>query len=240
MGHIWVGSPGDVRYNEAAIAANQQRNDKKYWTDEEGIVKVDRVRWEEAQKFEHDGWISHWRDHQADRPMDHYKLFDGYAAVPNDIGMVVEFGCGPFTQVKHIVEFGNRNFSSATLIDPLIDAYPSMPHCTYKDKFLLRRPVELIKSQAEEFVRPNFYDTVICINVLEHVQDAWVVLNNLHSTLKTGGLIILGERTYDDFDCSVLFDIGHPIRIKSSVTNKFRDRFDVLFGSIGYFIGRKK
>lgn len=240
MNKIWIGSPVDIRNDVDAENALNNRNDKQYWTDEEGIVKVDETRWREAQEFERSGWIDYWCNESSDRPMDHYNLFDGYKSVKMNLGVVAEYGCGPFTQVKHIVEFGNRTIDGITLIDPLIEHYPSMQHCTYKNGLLLNRPVERILNQAEKFIRPNYYDTAICINVLEHVQDAWSVLNNIYNNLKIGGTIILGERTYDDFDCNTLFDIGHPIRIKSSVTNKFRSNFHVLFGNTGYFIGIKK
>lgn len=240
MNKIWVGSPSDVRYDSSAENALNIRNDKHYWTEEEGIVRVDESRWREAQEFERSGWIEHWRNDSADRPMDHYNLLDGYKSVKQNLGVVVEYGCGPFTQIKHIAEYGKRNIDGITLLDPLIEHYPSMPHCTYKNNMLLGKPVERIASQAEKFLRPNYYDTAVCINVLEHVQDAWIVLNNIFTNLKVGGTLILGERTYDDFDCNSLFDIGHPIRIKSSVTDKFRSNFEVLFGTTGYFIGIKK
>jgi len=238
--NIWIGSPIDVKHGADADAANKLCNDKKYWNDKEGIVKVDYDRWLQAQKFEKDGWTEYWYNCRDDRPMEHYNLFNSYSDVPHDIGAIVEFGCGPFTQLKHIIEFGNRQFSSITLVDPLINDYLNMDNCTYKDNSLLGCPVEFFNCQAEKFTRSNYYDTAICINVLEHVQDVLAVLDKLHDTLKTGGLIIFGERTYDDFNCDALFDIGHPIRIKSCITDEFKKRFNILFDNVGYFIGIKK
>lgn len=241
---IWVGSPGDVRHGQQAIDALGVRNDSKYWTDEEGIVKVDRQRWEEAQKFESDGWVEYWRGHTDDRSPEHSRLFDGYRAAPANLQAVAEFGCGPFTQLRYINQAIKKQFFSATLIDPLVRAYLDLPHCTYKDGQLSNVPIQMVEAQAEEYQVEDAFDTVICINVLEHVQDAWQVLTNLHSALKPGGTLILGERTYDTFDCSKLFDIGHPIRIKTSVIRKFQEHFDVLHnctqpGYEGYFIGTK-
>jgi len=244
MNPIWVGSPGDVRHGDQANAANAIRNDSKYWTDAEGIVQVDRQRWEEAQRFESDGWVQYWRDHTDDRSPEHAHLFDQYRAAPSNLQAVAEFGCGPFTQLRYINQVYQKQFFSAVLIDPLVRSYLDLPHCTYKNGSLCNVPIQMVSSQAEEYQVSGMFDTVICINVLEHVQDAWQVLNNLHAALKPGGHLILGERTYDTFDCTKLFDIGHPIRIKTSVIRKFQERFEVLHNSTavgyeGYFIGRK-
>jgi len=221
------------------------RNDSAYWTDEEGIVKVDRTRWEEAQKFESDGWMVHWRCDIDDRSPEHSMLFANYSILPDDLGHVAEYGCGPFTQLRHISTFHKKSFKSVCLIDPLIDSYPNLQNCTYKNGLLCGVSVTTVKSQAEEHIIHNNYDTIICINVLEHVQDVWKVLNNINASLKTGGRLILGERTYDNFDCTKLFDIGHPIRIKTAVIRKYQQNFRVLYNSTsqgyeGYFIGVKK
>jgi len=245
MSSIWIGSPGDIRHGDAANEALKTRNDLGYWTEEEGIVKVDRTRWEEAQKFEGDGWLQYWRGQTDDRSPEHAGLFNKYEAVPSNMQVVAEFGCGPFTQLRHINGVYNKQFFSATLIDPLVTSYLDLPNCTYRTGQLCNVPIQMVPAQAEEHEVEEMYDTVICTNVLEHVQDAWKVLDNLHKSLKPGGCLILGERTYNTYDCSVAFDIGHPIRIKTSVIRKYQERFDVLHNSDkpgyeGYFIGIKK
>lgn len=47
---IWIGSPIDVRYADAALSALDKENDVRYWDEYTGITKIDRQRWEKAQE----------------------------------------------------------------------------------------------------------------------------------------------------------------------------------------------
>jgi len=95
------------------------------------------------------------------------------------------------------------------------------------------------------------YDTLISINVLEHVQNAFEYLTGLYLALRSGGLLILHERYYNA-DTIVDGDNYHPVRVTKHVLDHFLSGFEVLFnncsasyeqrvGEQGYYvIARKK
>lgn len=247
---IWVGSPTDVRYGYDAKQALHNINDSKYWSNDVGITKVDKDRWLSAQKFESDGWLKHWSDANSDRN-DHHKVgFNNYINVPYNLGRVVEIGCGPFTQLQTIIK--GRTADSITLLDPLLDQYITLQNCIYKNKVFgnyQNIPLSLICDQAENFNDIEKYDTAVCINVLEHVQDAELILDRLYKCLVPNGIIIFGERYYDGLNIDEVYDIGHPIRIKINVFLEWEKKFGKLYKFISdsddslskeyYLIGQK-
>lgn len=244
MSKIWIGSPTDVRYQKDAEAALIKINDSKYWDDENGIITVDHDRWKKAQQFESAGWLTHWRDANSDRNDEHQRGFNNYAAVPKNLGDVIEIGCGPFTQLKTIQQ--NRKIISVTLLDPLLERYHQLPNCTYKDGQFMDLPTTLICTPAEQLKPVGKFDTAICINVLEHVQDVPKILLALHQCLRPKGILIFGERVYDGLNINDIYDIGHPVRMKKIVVTDFLKQFRKLsintpkheWGLTYYFIGR--
>jgi SAM-dependent methyltransferase len=247
MKPIYIKSSTDVKYDDDALEELKKSNDSKYWNDESGIIKVDESRWLAAQKFEIEGWTIHWSDFTEDRPGEHELLFDGYKCLSKILGSVLEIGCGPFTQIEHLIRKLGFTVSNITLVDPMIRRYVRLSNCKYKSGKIMNYPTSLIESKAEDFVTSNNdtkFDTLICINVLEHVQDVKLILNNINENLKSGGTLILGERTYNNLDITKLYDIGHPIRIKSSVLEEFLRQYDIIFRSEvedhdGYIIATK-
>mmetsp|Transcript_19950 Transcript_19950/g.20062 ORF Transcript_19950/g.20062 Transcript_19950/m.20062 type:complete len:99 (+) Transcript_19950:1-297(+) len=83
------------------------------------------------------------------------------------------------------------------------------------------------------------YDTLISINVLEHVQDAFSYMTGLYLSLRKGGLLILHERYYNDR--TVLDgDKYHPIRIKRVVLDFFLEGFEIIFNNCSaHYEGRR-
>jgi SAM-dependent methyltransferase len=79
------------------------------------------------------------------------------------------------------------------------------------------------------------FDTVVCINVLEHVTDPVRALENLHSALAPGGRLVLyvprGERLYSALD-EVL---GHRCRYEPAVLRRELERCGFTVESCGDF-----
>jgi len=83
------------------------------------------------------------------------------------------------------------------------------------------------------------FDTLLCINVIEHVWDAYEVLSNMYDALKPGGILIYhdrfypfpqyGEKVLKQFETIYLFEGQTEEQIKRQA------------GEVGfYFIGKKK
>jgi 2-polyprenyl-3-methyl-5-hydroxy-6-metoxy-1,4-benzoquinol methylase len=68
------------------------------------------------------------------------------------------------------------------------------------------------------------FDTVMVVNVIEHVQNAVELLHSVHKSLKPGGLLIFHERYYEypqAADKVLGRNVFHPIRL----TRRFFDHF---------------
>lgn len=236
----WVGSPETIHTGEAAAKAILTQNDNKYYNHKTGITQVDIERWNQAQKFEKQGWLECWPYAADDRSQEHLHLFNNYTALKPNLGNLIEIGCGPFTQSQTIIK--NRTITHITLSDPLLESYKQLQHCPYKTGQFLNHPTTLRTEMAEHITDTETYDTLICINVLEHVQNANTILQVIHKALKKNGTLILGERTFDNLNPMESYDIGHPIHIKSCIIHNFTKQFQIIYQNqehTGYFIGNK-
>ncbi len=175
------------------------------------------------------------------------------------MGNYIEVGSGPFTQTQFII---NRNFKSISLLDPGIDAYlTDVPGCSYKNGKLKGKKVRLLNFGAEKLLNDEYfgkYDTLLSINVIDHVWDAYQFLTNLHNALKPGGILIFHDR-YSSTPKSLDAALGpgnlyHPIRVSRKIYDRFFEQFEEIYmydgqteiqrkncyGEVGYyFIGRK-
>lgn len=221
MNPIWIGSPIDVRQGQNAIDSLALVNDSHYASGSE-IITVPQERWEAAQRYERDIWLKYNRHVSSDRNHEHIKGFANYKAVSSNLGRALEIGCGPFTQIMTILN--GRTYDSLTLLDPLLNEYLDHPNCIYKNdaevKFL-PIPAELLPESLE-------FDTIVMINVIEHVQDATKVLKRIKNALAKGGILIFHERSWD-LDLTKVYDVGHPIRISKQTVDSFIAQFTVLY-----------
>lgn len=222
-----------------------------------GVVAVDKGRWDSAQRFEKRSWMVSGRDAADDRNLDHQKLFNGYQAIDGRrFESVAELGCGPFTNLRLIAE-RIRGVKHITLVDPLIEDYLAHPHCTYKDRTLAGIPVTPIASSIEAFIPANRFDLIVMINVLEHCFNVALIFDTILAALAPGGSFIFADNVYKSEDLPTVianqYDAGHPLRVSGDMVRGFLDHFfDPFFrqeyqGLYNqqhrtdiYFIGQKK
>lgn len=231
---VWIGAPNCVHTGQSARLLLEKDNDYRFHSSEFGIIKINRNRWIKAQQYELNGWTKYWLDKNNDRADEHARLFNDYIDLPINLGSVCEVGCGPFTQLQTISR--NRVLTEVTLIDPLIDHYRKLINCPYANGSFNDLPTKLITNILENFTNEKF-DTVICINVIEHVRDAILALGNILKIIKSNGILIFGERSHDDFDPKEHFDVGHPIRLKTPILQEFKEKFNNSYHNDYYFIG---
>lgn len=102
---------------------------------ERGIVRVERERWEEAQRYERRTWMELARGTFSDRNEAHRAGFEGYAALRGRrFRRGIELGCGPFTNLRWVLE--NCAVGEVHLLDPLIGDYLRHPFCKYRARRL--------------------------------------------------------------------------------------------------------
>ena len=199
-----------------------------------------------------------------DRAEEHWRGFNNFACVPSTkLGRVIEVGAGPWTQLKGMLHVRpDLQVDEFTVFEPGADGYvKNVQSCSYRTGRLETWagvapshhafPVVVRSSGGELLLQgAEAYDTLVSINVLEHVQDAFNYLQGLHSALRPGGLLVFHERFYDDA-AVVQGDEYHPVRVKRAVIDTFLAAFDVVFnncqhdydgrpGEVGYYVVARK
>ena len=241
---LFISSPVNVLRGDAARAALAATNDAAHYTEGKGVLSVPLERWQKAQAYERETWLVHAINSTDDRNLEHAAMFDGYKALPEKLGDVIELGCGPFTNLRLILP--ERTAGVVTLLDPLASEYLTLhPNCAYKNRMLGDIWVNLVSWPIEAAddptidMRDHRYDTVILINVLTHCQDTQKVSDWINTHLKKGGYLVFAEPVRD-IDPTQLYDVGHPISFNQDVIDAFLKPYKEKFRNGNYFIGVKK
>jgi SAM-dependent methyltransferase len=137
-----------------------------------------RERWRRAQAYELDFWKRYedaLPDHTGALPLH----LDFVLATGLDDKRVLEVGCGPMG-VIYFTPGATR-----IGIDPLAGEY-------LKHLKMNQRGVQLLTSMGEHLpLASASFDVVIIGNVLDHVNDPYLTLDEIHRVLRPGGQIIL-------------------------------------------------
>ena len=98
-----------------------------------GSAIVPHVMWERAQEFQ---------DHRMLQYMDHFQGFGQYQCVPKKLGNVLEFGAGPWTQFRGLLnQRPDAKVNSYTVLDPKANLYMEKnDRCAYKTGKLAKFP----------------------------------------------------------------------------------------------------
>ena len=218
------------------------------------VDKVSHERWKEAQQLEEKHWVEtektrarffknyiwgalakmgfmpkhrgdDWNIWWRDR-------FDGYKFLPSRVSSAIEIGCGPYTNIRHVML--RSAVDHLVLSDPLIRTYVNFPHTFVRDQYR-RAACTLDAHPAEQLpFADGVFDVSVMINVLDHVRDASECMRQFIRVTKPGGCIIFGQDLTDEADIRKLGTIGgdgetmHPIKLDENwVRPFFKDRFDV-------------
>jgi SAM-dependent methyltransferase len=201
------------------------------------LEKVDRERWEQAQQWECRHWVRTqrqraryfknyiWRALRLAGAVPKYRgddwnlwwktQFDDYRFLPQRIHNVLEVGCGPYTNVRLMLNC--CQFDHLYLSDPLIRTYVKFK-LTFVAEMYRKAGCVLDDHPLEELpFASDYFDLVVMINVLDHVQDAAACMANLVRVVRPGGILILGQDLTNEEDLTLLRDydgaVGHPIRL---------------------------
>jgi len=209
--------------------------------------KVSRERWLAAQQWEEQHWIGTqrararfgknllWRlltpfgvvpQHRGDDWNQWWKeQFDDYSFLPPAVDNALEVGCGPYTNVRLIME--RCSPAHLFLSDPLIRTYVRFKLTFVADMYkkaacvLDDHPLEELPFAA------NYFDLTLMINVLDHVRDAGQCMENLIRVTKPGGFAIIGQDLTNEEDRArardVPEDVGHPIALDPAWFEQYLD-----------------
>jgi SAM-dependent methyltransferase len=230
---VHISEGHEITRGDVARSMVSSENDARYLT-EYGVTSVTQERWQAAQRYEKKCWLEMHKDYVDDRNMLHEMVFDEYTMLDGlEFEKVIEVGCGPFTNLRRILNLIKKP-QSVDLLDPLVAEYLQHPHCKYKNMTLRGVPTNLISLPLEKYAPGEMYDLVVCINVLEHCFDAIAGMNSIYDMLKVGGTIIFSEKFFKCVDILVglQYDCGHPIRLGELAIDSFITRFDMVVGRI--------
>lgn len=251
-------------------------DDRCFFHPSYGVAIVSQERWKGAQAHEDATWAE---QRTSDRNDQHIVNFGSYAALvlqdaaagkirraadKTALGNMLEVGAGPFSQSLSIMEATGLRPQSITLLEPLAETYmKTVNACRYKDgkltngKDITIDETIILPIPAEEFnvdgTKDGFYDTVVLLNMIEHVQDAFLIYSKALDALKPGGIAVFHERFWPGYTGQETrnkreFDL-HPIRLNDKFAHWMSTEFDLLYereqkevwGNIGYYwIGRKR
>lgn len=239
-------------------------DDRCFFHPDYGVAIVSEARWKGAQAHENKTWAE---QRTSDRNDEHAANFAGYSTLfledPSHsasladaqiFGDMIEFGAGPFTQSLTIFETIARRPHSITLLEPMAETYMKTVHaCRYKNGTLDNMNTTVLPYAAEQLVPGQMFDTMLLLNFIEHVRDAFHIYRIAFQALRPGGLMVFHERFWPGYDGTESknrreFDLN-PIRLNQRFAHWMSTEFDLLYekeqderwGNLGYYwIGRKR
>jgi SAM-dependent methyltransferase len=259
MKKIFVDKEINIFSDDIAEKMIKEKNETKYLVDD-SIMVVDQKRWEEAQHYEKKTWMVSNRHISDDRNYEHFKRFNSYEDLIkyeniNKIENVIELGCGPFTNIRTILNI-LPNLKKIDLLDPLLDDYLTHPNCFYKDKKILNYEVKTHPIPIEKFETIKKYDMVLMNNVLEHCYDIHKIFDVINSILKENGILVFSDVYFKSESLKIIltevYDAGHPLKLSEFFMENFLNGFKSIYNkdyhnlynqswrNDKYFIGVKK
>jgi SAM-dependent methyltransferase len=218
--------------------------------------RVDHDRWKMAQTWERQHWL---RDQKAlarygknfvwrllamcgvvskyrgnDRNTWWREHFDNYNFLPHRVSDALEVGCGPYTNIRLIRDVCRPDH--LFLSDPLIRTYVKF-RMTFVNELYRAAACGLDDHPLERLpFADNYFDLVVMINVLDHVQDAKACMERLIRVTKPGGFVIIGQDLTNDEDFRAQPDglrTGHPITLDEDWFKAYlTENFDTVLHDI--------
>jgi SAM-dependent methyltransferase len=154
-------------------------------------------------------------------------------------GDILEVGCGIGSFTKMLIPYGN------------IYAFDVDKDCIEQTRQVINQKENVGFGDIENgeyFFQKKLFDTITCINVLEHIKHDKKALKNMHHLLKPAGTLILLVPAHPFLYGKIDQEIGHYRRYtKKGVIDILEDTgFDIIYarkmnclGSIGWWFTGK-
>jgi ubiquinone/menaquinone biosynthesis C-methylase UbiE len=217
---------------------------------------VSEERWHTAQQWERQHWIGAqaararygknyvWRALAAFGFVPKYRgddwngwwkaQFDDYRFLPPTVKNALEVGCGPYTNLRLIMN--SCPPQHIYLSDPLIRTYVKFKLTFVADMY--RKALCVLDDHPLEELpfADNYFDLTVMINVLDHVRDARLCMENLVRVTKRGGVAIIGQDLSNDEDREALTRdpgaAGHPIKLDYQWFEPYLGNFESLIRKV--------
>ena len=154
-------------------------------------------------------------------------------------GDILEVGCGIGNFTKSLTKYGK-----VTAIDINNDYLEQAKKKVAGKARIGFGDVE----KGKYFFKGRVFDTIVCINVLEHIKDDVMALKNIYKLLKLNGTLILHVPAHPFLYVPIDGSIGHFRRYEKEklVDSILRSGFEIdkikrlnLIGAVGWFIVNK-
>ncbi len=170
-----------------------------------------KLRWKIAQAAE----IRWWQSYLSGKPKADYEqwkhkywqnLLTQIGVSPQKEEHILDAGCGP---AGIFMAFKNQKVDA---VDPLLDQYEEKLAHFDKNQY---PNVRFFSQPLEKFQNPEPYDTVFCLNAINHVSDLDLCFDKLVSHTKVGGKLVVSIDAHNWSFFRHLFravpgDILHP------------------------------
>lgn len=187
-----------------------------------------KYRWKIAQWFELQWWqrylahrdknqYLHWKRDYWMQFLSNMKEF--YQPKSSDV--LLDLGCGP---AGIFIAFPQNEIDA---IDPLLNAYEDKLSTFSKKEY---QQVHFIQENIEEFTSTKVYDTIFCINVINHVEDIHKAIQNIYQLASNHSKIIISIDCHNYIALQKLFalipgDILHPHQYTLSGYKKLFEQY---------------
>lgn len=167
-----------------------------------GLEKKSEIR-------EYDRWIFSQFDHVLD-------------------GRVLDVACGKSELVNPILKQADSYVGidySGELIDRSRERYNECPGASF-------HCMDLESEDFDEFVENHSFDTVLALNILEHIEQDKKIVNQLSSLLESGGHLVVQVPAHDVLYGSNDRAVGHVRRYSRERLKSLLDRDDFRLDSL--------
>jgi SAM-dependent methyltransferase len=156
-----------------------------------------------------------------------------YAAIleyfaPYLSGHVVEVGAGIGTFSQCLLSL--PHITSLTLVEPAKNLFPIL-----SGKFSGSSKVRIMNENLQHVGRSSAYDSVVLINVLEHVEDDEDLLKTIHQVLKPGGSVLIFVPALPSLYGSLDRNFGHVKRYRKNELGTLLTKVGFRVGCLRYF-----
>lgn len=187
------------------------------------------LKWKIAQTLEYKWWVQYLKkknptEYLANKIKYWERVLSSISEVVNiePSHKILDAGCGP---AGIFLAFPNHQVDA---IDPLIDKYVQLsvfkptnfPWTRFRNM-----PLEMLTEKDQ-------YDTIFCLNAINHVNDLDSCFKNLVTALKPGGTLVMSTDAHRHFFLKKLFqilpgDMLHPIQLDIDEYAAYFEKYQV-------------